>query len=171
MLKHRERFEEWLPASYDGLFDWDFLKPAFGQTKIEPMDFDAVVERRGHVLIFETKGAGALLKQGPILTLTDQWRRGSTVFHIEGKTAREITRYSLYWEGAWKEGRRFGDTPLQPATWLDVLFQTHRWFCRADGRPHPKREEWEQEIWKRDFDAAASGIPGLDENISEKAEA
>ena len=53
MIRNRLLFDADPPAGFDGVFFWDFLKGAFDQC--EPMDLDAVVERRGHLLTFETK--------------------------------------------------------------------------------------------------------------------
>lgn len=38
MIVFPERFKQASPAGFDGVFDWDFLEPAFGGTKIMPMD-------------------------------------------------------------------------------------------------------------------------------------
>lgn len=57
-IKYPKAFDGFPPAGFDGIFDWDFLKPAFGGTKIEPMDIDAFVERHGEILMFETKTLG-----------------------------------------------------------------------------------------------------------------
>ena len=63
MLTNPERFDEWRPAGFDGLFEWDFLRGAFGPT-IQPMDFDAVVERNRHLLVYETKDVGKDVPDG-----------------------------------------------------------------------------------------------------------
>ena len=66
MIRDEEEFNKSLPAGYDGKFDWDVFKQhgCFGDTKIEPMDFDGVVERHKHYLIFETKKEGQRIPQG-----------------------------------------------------------------------------------------------------------
>lgn len=154
MLHSRDRFRQWLPALFDGEFQWDFLKPAFNGTKIMPMDFDAVIERHGHVLIFETKTDGKDIEQGQRITLTDQWRKGATIFVVRGKTAETITGIACYWEGAHRNGQNVGDLPLKNCKWDDVLYQTRRWFCRASvpPLPSPSREEWDIELWRWDYD-------------------
>ena len=58
-----------LPAGFDGQFHWDYLKPAWQGTTIEPMDIDAMVERHGAFLLFETKEAGQALPQGQAIAL------------------------------------------------------------------------------------------------------
>ena len=44
MIKNPKRFSQAQPANFDGVFDWDFLIPAFVGTKIEPTDIDAMVK-------------------------------------------------------------------------------------------------------------------------------
>ena len=44
MINNQRLFDGAKPAGFDGLFEWDWLKGAFGPA-IMPMDFDAVVER------------------------------------------------------------------------------------------------------------------------------
>lgn len=68
MIRHQAIFDRELPAGYDGVFMWDFLKGAFGPT-IEPMDIDAVVERHGRFLLFETKTPGVAVPHGQAITL------------------------------------------------------------------------------------------------------
>ena len=68
-VKYPETFKSFPPANFDGLFDWDFLLPAFQGTNIEPMDIDAVIERRGKVLLFETKSEGKEIPLGQRITL------------------------------------------------------------------------------------------------------
>lgn len=162
MLHSRDRFNQWQPALFDGEFDWDFLSAAFQPTRIMPMDFDAVIERNGHVLIFETKAPGTALQTGQILTLTNEWRRGSTIFHVEGKTPPTISKLASYWEGACKNGTQFGSVPLRNADYADLLFQVRRWFCRANDKTPPTREEWDLELWRWDHTRSQCDIPGME---------
>ena len=71
MIRDRDEFDKDLPAGFDGVFDWDVFKQAgcFGDTKIEPMDFDGVVDRNKHYLVFETKNNGAEIPTGQRITL------------------------------------------------------------------------------------------------------
>jgi hypothetical protein len=152
MLHNRPRFEQWLPAGFDGEFQWDFLLPAFKETKIKPMDFDAVVERNGHVLIFETKSDGKSIDTGQAITLTDQWSKGSSILCLAGKTRETVTGYAAYW--GWKHvaGVKVGDRKIRPCKWDDVLFVTRCWFCRVNGIAEPERESWDRELWLWDFE-------------------
>jgi len=46
-IKYPDTFMDALPAGFDGVFDWDFLITAFAPTKIQPMDIDGIIERKG----------------------------------------------------------------------------------------------------------------------------
>lgn len=155
MIQHPRRFASWLPACFDGQFDWDFLRPAcdFHLTKIEPMDFDAVIERNGHKLIFETKRDGKDIPRGQVITLTSVWKKdGFSILHVSGKSPAAITAMAIYsgWESP-KDGA-VGQRPLQPADAMDVLYAVRCWFCRANGRAAPDRESWNNELWLMDYD-------------------
>lgn len=145
--KHsRKQFQTWLPALFDGEFDWDFLLPAFRGTKIRPMDFDCVIERNNKFLIFETKAPGKGIDTGQRITLTAQWRLGATIFVVAGKKPEEICGLAEYAPGEWREGMEVGAKALNECDALDVLFRTRRWFCWADKCPYPSREVWDKEL-------------------------
>lgn len=94
MIQYPERFNQSMPAGYDGLFAWDFLKPAFAGTKIEPMDIDGIVERHGHFLLFETKSPDKEIPKGQRITLTRLIDLGRGKIHlivVYGKTDIEIS--------------------------------------------------------------------------------
>ena len=57
-------FDNSKAANFDGVFDWRWTQGCFGDTNITPMDFDGVVERNGHYLIFETKNPGKEVPRG-----------------------------------------------------------------------------------------------------------
>jgi hypothetical protein len=116
------------------------------------MDFDAVVERNGRVLIFETKADGVEICRGQQITLTRMWEKGATIFVISGKTPKTITGLQTYWDGSYAEGRMVGDRFPTVCQWDDVLFQVRRWYCRADGVDAPTREEWDRQLWLWDHD-------------------
>lgn len=147
MIHSPARFSQWLPALFDGEFSWDFLDPAWMGTKIKPMDFDAVIERHGHRLIFETKAPNTPLQIGQVITLTNEWKLGATIFHLEGKTPETIEKMAVYPEGGYEDRRKFGCIPLKSCGWPDVLFRARRWFCWASGSPIPTREEWDTQLW------------------------
>ena len=92
-VKNPKKFGESNPASYDGLFDWDFLKPAFAPTKIEPTDIDAVIERHGYFLILETKTPGTLIPDGQRIMFEELLKLGRGrifVLIFYGKTFETI---------------------------------------------------------------------------------
>jgi hypothetical protein len=152
MIHSRSRFEEWLPAQFDGEFDWDFLKVSFSGTKIQPMDFDAVVERKGHFLVFETKSRGKGIDLGQQITLTSAWKdKGFTVIHVEGKTAPTITGFAVYSEWDSQKEGAVGDKPITEKTYIDLAYAVRCWFCKASDLPQPKRKEWEYQVWVDDY--------------------
>jgi hypothetical protein len=92
-IKYQKTFDQFTPPGFDGVFDWDFLKPAFNGTKIEPMDIDALVERRGKFLIFETKTPDRKTPQGQLIALEQLLKLGRGnihLFFVWGKTAETI---------------------------------------------------------------------------------
>jgi len=94
MIHYPKTFNKASPAGFDGIFDWDFLLPVFEGTKIEPMDIDAVIERKGKFLIFETKTCNKEIPNGQRITLEGLIKLGKgnvTVMIIYGKTSDTIT--------------------------------------------------------------------------------
>ena len=92
-IKYRQAFDQHRPAGFDGVFDWDFLKPAFKGTKIEPMDIDALVERHGKFLLLETKMHGKEAPQGQLIALERLVKLGRgdiKLFFVWGKTVSTI---------------------------------------------------------------------------------
>jgi hypothetical protein len=92
-IRHPETFLRAAPAGFDGVFDWSWTKGCFGDTKIAPMDMDAVIERRGNFLVLETKSVGAVVPQGQLMTLKALHSLGRfTVMIIHGKSAPEVSQ-------------------------------------------------------------------------------
>lgn len=125
MIRNKRRFDEAKPAGFDGVFEWDFLLPAWAPTIIEPMDLDGVVERRGYFLVFETKEDGAPIKDGQRITLEAFVKTGKvTVFVLWGKTAETIRRFDVWWldkNGTVRKESHIGDAD-------DVTKLATRWF-------------------------------------------
>ena len=131
-IKYPGRFREARPAGFDGLFEWDFLKEAFVPTKIEPMDFDAVIERRMHFLVFETKDEGVPIKEGQCITLENLVRTGFfTVIVLRGKTAETIDGWELWHWG--RKSRRVIKTYFDGDSHALMLY-VRRWFLWASNR-------------------------------------
>lgn len=126
MIIHPNKFYQKLPAGFDGVFDWDFLLPAFAGTNIQPMDIDAIVERRGKFLIFESKEPDKDVPQGQIITLQQLIRLGRgkiNVFILYGKTPLEIIAMDeWYWLNS-NVSTNFRECDAQY-----VLERTSQWF-------------------------------------------
>jgi len=152
MLHSPARFNQWLPAAFDGVFDWDFLEPAFNPSGIKPTDIDAAIERNGNFLLFETKAKGQPIPIGQCRALTQYWRCGATIFHLEGKSPPTISGISIYEGGQYVQGASIGSLPIRGCDWQYVLWAARRWFCRASSLAPPSREEWDRQLWLMDYD-------------------
>ena len=98
-IHYPDRFKAAKPAGFDGVFEWDFLIPAFQTVNplITPMDFDCVVERKGHFLIFETKDFNVPIDRGQIISLESITHpKDCTVIVLRGKTAVEIYGWEVW---------------------------------------------------------------------------
>lgn len=96
---HPKRFNEAKPAGFDGVFEWDFLIPAFQTVNplITPMDFDCVVERKRHFLVFETKDFGKVIDQGQVISLENVTHaKDFTVIILRGKTAADVNGWEVW---------------------------------------------------------------------------
>lgn len=152
MIRNKDKFRTWLPAMFDGEFDWDFLLPAFKGTKIQPMDYDCVTERNGHRLIIETKDTGKDIPIGQQITLTNEWRLGATILHVAGKSPEQISGYALYAEGWHAPGLKIGCRPVTSCRWDDVLYVVRCWFCAANDAEVPDRKDWDHQLWLWDYE-------------------
>lgn len=100
-INHPERFGRAKPAGFDGVFEWDFLLPAFAGTKITPMDIDCIIERNGQFLVFETKDNGAPIPRGQVITLETLAMTGLfTIVVLHAKTERDVNGWDI-----WRRGR------------------------------------------------------------------
>ncbi len=98
MIRNQAAFDSKPPAQYDGFFDWSWTKGCFGNPKIEPMDFDGVVERKGQFLVFETKDVGKSIPPGQFITLIEAHKLGCfTIMLIHGKLEPESG--FIWWPG------------------------------------------------------------------------
>ena len=95
-IKYPDAFNRNQAAGFDGLFNWKWTEGCFGFTKITPMDFDGVVERRKHYLVFETKDPGVEIPQGQLITLEGLMApRSFCVMKIWGKEEPEYFEASF----------------------------------------------------------------------------
>ena len=129
------RFREAPAAGFDGVFDWDFILPAFRPTNIKPMDFDGVVERGGQFLVFETKAhEGCEVPRGQKLTLEAAVRTGFfTVVFLYGKTLRDVD--TVGWFDIWRTTTK-GEFTTEHVVGgsAEVVDFTRRWFEWASQR-------------------------------------
>lgn len=127
------RFQQAKPAGFDGLFDWDFLKGAFGPV-IMPMDLDGVVERNGRFLVFETKEPGKTIPRGQEISLKALCATGIfTIFVLYGKTANALTRM--------EEWHAMKETIHEPVTPEIVWARANQWFKYVSSLPKITRED------------------------------
>ena len=123
-INHPSTFFRSPSAGFDGVFDWSWTDGCFGDTRIRPMDFDGVVERKGQFIIFETKGVGVPIPKGQLYTLESIHRLGCfTVMLIYGKTKPESAE--VWYPGTSTRRLVVGIDPIQ-----DIVRQ---WYAYADG--------------------------------------
>lgn len=116
-----------------------------------PMDFDSVVEKNGHFLIFETKEEGKEIEKGQSITLTNMWKKDTTIVHVAGKTPETISGFSVYGEWESPKAGNVGDRGINEGDAFDLIFSVRRWFCWSLGTEMPSREEWDRELWVWDY--------------------
>ena len=97
------------PANFDGVFNWSWTNGCFGEgSRIEPTDFDGVVERKGQFIVFETKDKGVPLKRGQFRALLAAHKLGCfTIMLIEGK--QKVERGRIWWPGAKIDRNNMGE--------------------------------------------------------------
>jgi hypothetical protein len=141
MIKNQKAFNSSPAAGFDGVFEWDFLKSAFKPTKIEPMDFDCVIERNGRFLCFETKVPGAGIKDGQKIALQTAVATGIwTVIFLQAKRPQDIERWQV-WRLA--ERGEFPGEGIVTRRWVrgsedDLVKYVTSWFQWANARRPPK---------------------------------
>ena len=136
-IHYPSTFKKSPPAGFDGIFDWSWTEGCFGNPKITPMDLDAVVERRGNFVLFETKNPGVPIPQGQQITLNSFYNLGVfTIIFIEGKENPEKVQL---WSA-----KGFHDTdpvanPImgehKSCTIYDLRDYLKRWTAFADANP------------------------------------
>jgi hypothetical protein len=138
MIIHPDAFNRMQPAGFDGVFHWDFLLPAFAGTTITPMDIDALVERNGMFLAFETKSPGCEIPRGQALALERLvWacRGRMKVITINAKHPDEIAAWQV-----WTLDEN-GNPPIrkrkQEGTAEKLTAGVKRWFQQVNLQPSP----------------------------------
>jgi hypothetical protein len=116
-------------AFLEAAWDWGILDGCFGG-KISPSDIDGHVERNGHFLYLEAKGATAVLKRGQEIAIQNRVRDGIStyvvVFGGRGKPERLWVYYPAPSSGG--NPRR-----TEPATLEDFRDVCTRWYQYAEG--------------------------------------
>lgn len=131
-ILHPGTFEAAQGPWFDGAFDWSFTAGAFGESKITPMDFDGVIERKGNFLLFETKAIGVSIPKGQLYTFESAYRLGCfTIVFIEGKRHPEMAK--TWCQPGFKSGAKMSrHMPASP----DRLNKFSRdWYEYADAHP------------------------------------
>jgi hypothetical protein len=132
VINNEKYFNKGLPAGYDGLFDWDYLIPAFSGTKIRPMDVDGLVERNGRFILFETKEPESTIPRGQQITLRALHKLGCfTIFFIEGKKKEEVCKLWILWP-ADKDPHKIKLDNDDKEPWEIVVDKVKEWFEDAD---------------------------------------
>ncbi len=91
---NKEGFIKSLPANFDGIFDWSWLKGKFPRG-IMPADIDGLVEYNSHFFVFETKGVGVMIPDGQKYTMEALLRTGYfTIMVIWGDNVEDWTLYT-----------------------------------------------------------------------------
>jgi hypothetical protein len=124
-ILYPQAFKRSLPAGFDGVFDWDFLRGCFPRG-IMPMDFDGVVEINSRWLIFETKDVGKDIPAGQLQALRRLFKFQSfTLVFLWGKSSPE------FWQ--WERPEISGIGP-RPCT-ADLVCQfVSKWAWVANGQ-------------------------------------
>ena len=118
MINNFAEFSKILPANFDGVFYWDFLKPCWPRN-IEPCDIDAQVEIGGHFLMFETKAITGnndplkIIAEGPRQTIVRLIQRGTpyiTYIFLMAKKPEQLGYVMVlrYLEKEWNVWFSFG---------------------------------------------------------------
>ncbi len=113
---------------FDGVFHWGWTQGCFGETKITPMDFDGVVERHGHYLIFETKDVGKDTPLGQRITLENLTQAKSfCIIKVWGKVKPESfeLRFGYHNESTKNE-------PISGYGEEALVIRVKKWYAWAD---------------------------------------
>jgi len=111
------------------LWDFDFLKGCFGNTKGRPSDIDAIVEWHGQFLVIEMKSRGARIPQGQAImfqSMADM--ENFTVLILWGKPSEAVAMR------VWGEDKKDADNK-------DVRKFVSEWFKAASEKKRVNRKQ------------------------------
>lgn len=112
---------------FDGIFHWGWTQGCWGKGNIAPTDFDGVVERHGHFLVFETKDIGKDIPAGQQRAFDNLLKAKSfCVMKIWGK--QEPTHFEFQWADRKGLSRKGEGNGVQEAR--DILKQWYEWANR-----------------------------------------
>jgi len=144
-------FRESLPPDHDGIFDWQWMLDArcFGDTNIAPMDFDGVVERKGHFLVFETKSEGTPVPLGQMYTLQALIETGFfTVIIIWGKR-QPVHGIVMYPSGAERRFHGIDECIEKISGWWNYINTKKKWRRLLSNRPKAEYERLSNGLKKK----------------------
>ncbi len=82
-------------AGFDGAFHWEWVNECFPNPKDTLMDIDGFKDRRGQMLVFESKDPGVEIKQGQMIGLKTLHKTGVVaVMLVWGK---EAPQHGEFW--------------------------------------------------------------------------
>ena len=107
---------------------WDFtpLNGCFGRTGIKVSDIDGIVERKGHLLVIETKRPGEGMEKGQRLLFAEFVRQGHTVVIVTGRSMEDYETV----ETMDAKGERHQED-------RSITELVSNWFVMADNSPDP----------------------------------
>src|SRR5574343_364800 len=126
-IYHPQKFLNSPASGFDGVYDWSWAEGCYGDTEISPMDFDGVVERKSHFLVYETKDVGKPIPGGQLITLRNLFMLGRfSIFYVWGKTRFDHGVFISPWH----------DKPVEVTKIGIARKVVARWFELADQGPH-----------------------------------
>lgn len=115
----------------NSFWDWSFLNDCFGDTKIRVSDLDGVIERKGNILILETKEPNVSIPYGQQLLFEAIQKNGHTVIVAWGSVNNHhpvVTKMMIYHPYNKHSSK-------VDATILDLHNKVANWYRFADENP------------------------------------
>lgn len=103
-------FQESLPPGFDGVVEWQWMidieKMVSPKSRITPTDIDIAVERKGHILFFETKEMGVKVGFGQLELLrvaTGNKQRAVILWGSKDSKVQNWQRWAHRFDGRWSK--------------------------------------------------------------------
>jgi hypothetical protein len=142
LIRSIEKFQRSAPAKFDGFWGWESVEMAF-PGRIYPTDIDGLVERKGHFLLFETKGiddAGNLrpIPMGQKITLRSLHKLGTFTIlivwcsesKIETPAGKLLIKEAPTHFQIWRPNRSI--SPVYRCEMSDIVETCKNWYRMAD---------------------------------------